>query len=43
MEVYTESTKPIIEYYASQGKLIKIDADKEADVVLEETIKTVNE
>ena len=34
MDVYLKSTTPIIEYYAAQGKLKKIDAGQDAKDVL---------
>jgi adenylate kinase len=33
MQVYQESTAPIIDYYAKQGKLKKIDANVDAPEV----------
>ncbi|HNV23350.1 MAG TPA: adenylate kinase [Candidatus Omnitrophota bacterium] len=42
MKVYTESTKPIIEYYKTQGKLKVLNADKEAQEVKELALKNLN-
>ena len=33
MKVYMESTEPIIDYYAKQGKLLKLNADESAEDV----------
>ena len=33
MDVYLESTSPIIEYYKAKNNLIKVDADKDANYV----------
>ena len=43
MEVYETSTKPIIDYYAAQNKLIRIDGDKETADLREDLIKMLNE
>ncbi len=43
MQVYESSTKPIIEYYASQGKLKKIDGNKETADLKDELLKILNE
>ena len=43
MEVYEMSTKPIIDYYAAQGKLRKIDGNKETADLAEDLIKMLNE
>jgi adenylate kinase len=34
MEVYMKNTKPIVDYYQAQGKLRKVDADKDSQEVL---------
>lgn len=39
MEVYLESTAPIIDYYQAQGKLIKVDADQNDISVKESLLK----
>jgi adenylate kinase len=43
MEVYETSTKPIIDYYAAQGKLIRISGEKETADVRNDLIKMLNE
>jgi adenylate kinase len=43
MQVYEESTKPIIEYYAAQGKLKNFDGNKETDQIRNDLIKMINE
>ena len=43
MQVYEQSTKPIIEYYQAQGKLRKIDGNKETSHLGEELTKMFNE
>lgn len=35
MDVYLKNTKPIVDYYETQGKLKKVDADKDAQEVQE--------
>ena len=35
MDVYAKNTKPIIDFYRSKNKLKEVDADKDADEVLE--------
>ncbi|MBF0521527.1 MAG: adenylate kinase [Candidatus Omnitrophica bacterium] len=42
MKVYTESTKPIIEYYKAQGKLRSIDADTDSQTVRTAALKIIN-
>ena len=42
MKVYMQSTKPIIEYYTTQGKLKVLNADKEAQEVKELALKSLN-
>ncbi len=39
MDVYLENTKPVIDYYEEQGKLKKIDADKDSQEVQEILMK----
>ena len=39
MEVYLKNIQPIIEYYAAQGKLKKINADRNAEAVKDELTK----
>jgi len=43
MDVYLKNTKPIIDYYEAQGKLRKVDADKDAQEVLEILMGVFNE
>ncbi len=43
MQVYEISTKPIIDYYAAQGKLKRINADRETEQVRSDLIKMLNE
>ncbi|MBF0490003.1 MAG: adenylate kinase [Candidatus Omnitrophica bacterium] len=43
MEVYEISTKPIIDYYSMQGKLIRISGEKETANVRNDLIKILNE
>ena len=43
MQVYESSTKPIIDYYAGQGKLKKIDGNKETSDLRDELVKILNE
>ena len=40
MDVYLKNTKPVIDYYEAQGKLKKIDADRDAQEVQEALMKT---
>jgi adenylate kinase len=43
MTVYNESTRPIIDYYKTQGKLKTINADLEAGEVKQALLKILNE
>ena len=43
MSVYLESTKPVIDYYEVQGKLKKLDADKDSQAVQEDLMKMFND
>ncbi len=43
MQVYEKSTKPIIDYYQAQGKLKRIDGNKETSRLGEELTKMFNE
>ena len=43
MDVYLENTKPIIEYYQKQKKLIKLDADNESEKLSQELKKIFDE
>jgi len=40
-EEFTSSTMPVIEYYKSQGKLVKINANQEVDAVYSEILNLV--
>ena len=42
IKVYTESTKPIIDYYKAQGKLKTIDADQDSKIVQATALKLLN-
>jgi adenylate kinase len=41
--VYSEKTAPIIDYYARQGKLRKINAEKDTQVLLRDLTAIINE
>jgi len=41
LEVYIKESSPVIKYYESKGKLIRVNADGDAGVVLEEIIRLV--
>ncbi len=43
MDIYETSTKPIIDYYAAQGKLKRVSGDKETAEVRNDLIKMINE
>lgn len=43
MDVYLENTTPMIEYYQAQGKLKKLDADKDADELEKDLAEIINE
>ncbi len=43
VNVYQESTKPVIDYYEAQGKLKKLDADKDSREVQEDLMKIFND
>ena len=43
MNVYTESTSPILDYYRKQNKLRTIDGDEETDVLFEKFVQSLNE
>ena len=43
MQVYESSTKPIIDYYTAQGKLRKIDGNKETDSLRVDLNKMIDE
>lgn len=39
LSVYAQATKPVVEYYARQGRLMELDADRESSVVLKEMLR----
>lgn len=43
MDVYMESTQPIVDYYAKTGRLKKVDGDKETVDLHNELIQILNE
>ncbi len=43
MTVYLENTKPIIDYYEKQGKLIALDADRESEDLEKDLMKILND
>ncbi len=43
LDVYLQNTAPIIDYYKRQGKLKKLDADQNAEVVQKVLMKILNE
>ncbi len=43
MDVYLKNTEPIVAYYEAQGKLKKVDADKDSQEVQEILLKIFNE
>jgi adenylate kinase len=43
MDVYLKNTRPVIEYYEAQGKLEKLDADKDSEEVQDVLMQTFNE
>ncbi|MBN1869918.1 MAG: adenylate kinase [Candidatus Omnitrophica bacterium] len=42
MSVYLKNTKPVIDYYEAQGKLKKVDADRNSQEVQESLMKIVH-
>ncbi len=42
MSVYLENTKPVVDYYEAQGKLKKLDANKDSHEVQEDLMKIFN-
>ncbi|MCK5580586.1 MAG: adenylate kinase [Candidatus Omnitrophica bacterium] len=42
MDVYGENTAPVVEYYAGQGKLKKVNADQSTDELFDEMMANVN-
>jgi len=43
MQVYMESTKPIVEYYAQTGRVKEVSGDKETAQVRDDLVKILNE
>lgn len=43
LEIYETQTKPLIDFFASEGKLITIDGEPEIDEVEKEIIKKIND
>lgn len=39
LSVYAKATKPVVDYYARQNRLVEIDADRDAPVVLKEMLQ----
>lgn len=39
MDVYLKNTKPVVDYYEAQGKLKKVDADKDSKEVQQDLMK----
>lgn len=42
LNIYLESSLPVVEYYGEQGKIRKVDSDKEAEEVKEILLRTCN-
>ena len=43
LDVYLENTAPIIKYYEKQGKLEKVNGDKQSDSLIQQFEKILNE
>ncbi|MDD2752924.1 MAG: adenylate kinase [Candidatus Omnitrophica bacterium] len=43
LQVYQQESAPLIDYYQSKGKLVRVDSDQDAGVVLEEIIRRSKE
>lgn len=41
MKVFTDNIEPVIEYYESQGRLVKVDATNDLDAIFEDIKKVV--
>ncbi|AYF45875.1 MULTISPECIES: adenylate kinase [Halobacteriovorax] len=41
MKVFTDNIEPVLEYYESQGRLVKVDATKDLDAIFEDIKKVV--
>lgn len=42
LEIYSGQTQPLIDYYAKQGKLLKVDGNQSIESVFEEIVKVLN-
>lgn len=42
LQVYNQQTAPVVDYYAKSKRLVRIEADKEAGVVLKEMLGVLN-
>ena len=42
MDVYLKNTKPVVDFYKAQGKLKKIDADRDSQEILEDLMGMLN-
>ena len=42
LDVYEKSTAPLIDYYAGKDVLVKIDGDRDVDVVFADVVKALN-
>lgn len=42
LQVYTQQTAPVVDFYAKSKRLVRIEADKEAAVVLKEMLRVLN-
>lgn len=42
LQVYNQQTAPVVDYYAKSKRLVRIEADKEAGVVLKEMLDVLN-
>lgn len=43
MNVYTESTAPILDYYVKQNKMRTVDGDEDTQILFEQFVKSLNE
>ena len=43
MQLYTQATQPLMDYYAEQGKLVAVDADGGPEDILERTLDALRE
>lgn len=42
LEIYSGQTQPLIDYYAKQGKLLKVDGNQSIESVFEDIVKVLN-